>query len=297
MKPKNFGKLIAHLRKEQHDECGQPYTQKRLAQEMGVSPAVISNMERGEKATLESDILPRLADALRMSRRERREFLLAAIRIDEQEIMGGNAQESLEKALDVLKNLALPAFLTDTYDNLLAVNHSILALFEYSDSLIQQANQHFAGYNVLRFVFSQDSPFSESILENKQPYLLQSISFFRAITLPWRATSYYARLMAAFAAAPDMQDFRATLARSANDEGDALFEDKLAVLQHARFGRLKFYSPPLAEIPSPAGNLHLVAYLPADAHTAQVFTGLTQQGDGQVTLLESFPVEGYDEFV
>ena len=114
----------------------------------------------------------------------------------------------------------------------------------------------------------------------------------------WRATSYYARLMAAFAAAPDMQDFRATLARSANDDkGDALFEDKLAVLQRARFDRLKFYSPPLAEIPSPAGNLHLVAYLPADAHTIQAFTGLAQQGDGQVTLLESFPVEGYDEFV
>ena len=113
----------------------------------------------------------------------------------------------------------------------------------------------------------------------------------------WRATSYYARLMAAFAAAPDMQDFRATLARSANDEGDALFEDKLVGLQHARFGRLKFYSPPLAEIPNPAGNLHLVAYLPADAHTAQAFTGLAQQGDGQVTLLESFPVEGYAEFV
>ena len=62
MKPKNFGKLIAHLRKEQTDECGQSYTQKRLAQEMGVSPAVISNIERGEKSMLESDILPRLAD-------------------------------------------------------------------------------------------------------------------------------------------------------------------------------------------------------------------------------------------
>ena len=138
------------------------------------------------------ELKPQLSNqlrGLRMSRRERREFLLAAIRIDEREIVRCDAQESLEKALDVLKNLALPAFLADTYDNLLAVNHSMLALFEYSDSLIQQANQHFAGYNVLRFVFSQDSPFSESILENKQPYLLQSISFFRAITLPSRRTS------------------------------------------------------------------------------------------------------------
>ena len=69
--------------------------------------------------------------------------------------------------------------------------------------------------------------------------------------------------------------------------------------KNIRRGRvlLKFYSPPLAEIPNPAGNLHLVAYLPADAHTAQAFTGLAQQGYGQVTLLESFPVEGYDEFV
>ncbi len=65
-----------------------------------------------------------------------------------------------------------------------------------------------------------------------------------------------------------MQIFRATLARSANGEGDAVFEDTLVSLQHARFGRLKFYSPPLAEIPNPAGNLHLAAYLPAGVPTS-----------------------------
>ncbi|MBU1661553.1 MAG: hypothetical protein KKD28_08780, partial [Chloroflexi bacterium] len=135
------------------------------------------------------------------------------------------------------------------------------------------------------------------ILENKEPYLLQSISFFRAITLPWRATSYYALMIAAFMTTPDMQTFRAYLARSVNGEGDALLDDKFIVLQHARFGRLKFYSPPLTEIPNPAGNLHLVAYLPADTHTTQAFTGMAQQGYGQVTLLESFPMEGYDKFV
>ncbi|GAB4501162.1 MAG: hypothetical protein Fur0035_07030 [Anaerolineales bacterium] len=205
------------------------------------------------------------------------------------------AQESLEKALGVLKSLALPAFLVDCYDNLLAVNHNILALFGYSDSLLAQARQHFAGYNLLRFVFSQDSLFRESILENKEPYLLQSLSFFRAITLPWRATRYYARLMNELTTDPEMQPFCAYFARSANDESEALFENESVVLQNAHFGRLKFYSPPLTEIPSPAGNLHLIVYLPADTPTAQAFTGLAQQGSGQIALLQSFPVEEWEE--
>jgi len=297
MNPKHFGKLLAHLRKEQYDETGQPYTQKYLAQRIGVSPAVISNLERGEKITLEPDILPRLADALRMSMRERREFLLAAARIEEQDMLSCTTEESLASALNVLKTLALPAFLVDTYDNILAVNPSILTLFEYSDSLIQQAGQRFAGYNVLRFVFSTNSPFRSSLLNERESYLLQSIAFFRAITLPWRATSYYARLMTAFKTEPEMQPFCAALAQNASPGQDAVFEDKSVTLQHQRFGQIKFYSPPLAEIPSPAGSLHLIAYLPADQPTGRVFARLARQNYGQITLLESFPVEGWGDFL
>ncbi|PJB65484.1 MAG: hypothetical protein CO094_10010 [Anaerolineae bacterium CG_4_9_14_3_um_filter_57_17] len=295
MNAKTFGKMIASLRRERRNQHGLPTTQKQLAQEMGLSPTIISNIERGIKATIEPDTLLRLTNALRISPRQRREFLLCAVRANELDFLEISAQQSLEKALTMLRGLALPAFVVDTYDNLLAANYSLLTLFDYSETMRQQAESRFAGYNVLRFVFSQNSPFLQNALENQDAYLLQSISFFQSMTLPWMATRYYTQLMTDLTESPDMQALRDYLARSADNKQETLFEDVFVALRHARFGELRFFSPPLTPVASPAGSLYLVAYLPADKHTAQVFMELAQQGYGQITLLQSFPVEGHDE--
>jgi len=293
MNSKKFGKLIAILRKEQHDEHNCPYTQARLAYEAKATASVISNIERGEKISLEPELLLNLANAFQLSTREREEFFLAAMGISQQETprTDCDAEAAFETAVTVIKNLSVPAFVVDHYDNILAANQIILALFTYSEKLRSVAEQLFAGYNVMRFVFSKQSLFSNTIMRNREPYLLQSVHFFRAITLPSRANPYYQRMMETFNTDPDMSPFRSYYAQSAHIREDYLFESSLATLQHPEFGELNFYSPSITPITTACGNLYLISYLPASAATAEAFASLAKTYWGNVVLLEKFHVD------
>lgn len=288
MNSKQFGRLVAVLRKEQRDEHNYSYTQEKLAQEVRATASVISNIERGNKASLEPELLLNLADAFHLSTREREEFFLAAMRISQQKMPKTNcdAETAFQTAVSVIKNLALPAFLVDHYDNILATNQIILALFSYSEKIRSLAEQTFAGFNVMRFVFSKQSPFANSIVHNREPYLMQSIHFFRAITLRGRATPYYQRLMEEFNADPDMSLFRTYYAESAQVEEDYLFENNLALIHHSELGKLNFYSPSITPINTMYGNLYLIAYLPANADTTEAFADLAKSYAGEVVLLE-----------
>ncbi len=293
MDAKKFGKLIAVLRKEQRDEHNCSFTQAKLAQEAKATASVISNIERGDKISLEPELLLNLAKAFQLSTREREEFFLAAMRISQQNTprINCDAGEVFKTALGVIKNLSVPAFIVDHYDNILAANQIILALFTYSEKLRSLAEATFAGYNVMRFVFSQQSLFAESILHSREPYLLQSVQFFRAITLPNRANPYYQRMMEVFNTDPDLAPFRSHYAQSFHVKEDYLFENSLASLQHPEFGELNFYSPSITPITTAHGNLYLISYLPAKAATAEAFACLAKIYAGNVVLLEKFPVD------
>ena len=293
MNSKKFGKLIAVLRKGQQDEHNHAYTQARLAKEARATASVISNIERGDKVSLEPELLLNLANAFQLSTREREEFFLAALRIGQQKKTRTDcdAMAAFETAVTVVKNLALPAFIVDHYDNILVVNQIILALFDYSEKMRSLAEQHFAGFNVMRFVFSKQSLFADSIIRNRDPYLLQSVHFVRAISLPGRANPYYQRMMEAFNTDPDMSLFRSYYAQSAHIEEDYLFESSLAQLQHPEFGKLKFYSPSITPIATACGNLYLISYLPATAATAAAFANLAKTHFGEIVLLEKFNVD------
>ncbi|MGE5842322.1 MAG: helix-turn-helix domain-containing protein, partial [Deltaproteobacteria bacterium] len=85
MDRKQFGKLIAALRREQRDEHDHEYTQAKLAEVVGVSEQIIGKIERGEKITYEADLLINLAKAFRLSSPERQEFFLAAVGLEEKD--------------------------------------------------------------------------------------------------------------------------------------------------------------------------------------------------------------------
>lgn len=297
MNSKEFGELVGVLRREQRDEHGYSYTQERLAQDAKVTVSIISNIERGHKAILDPELLLNLADAFRLTTREREEFFLTALKIDRQKT--GRTDCGLDTVFDaaiaVVKNLALPAFIVDHYDNILAANQIILALFNYSEKLRCLAEQTFAGFNVMRFVFSKQSLFANSIFLNRESYLLQSIYFFRAISLPIRATPYYQRMMETFFTDPDMGLFRSYYAQSFHVEEDYIFENNLALLRHPEFGELSFYSPSITPIATTCGNLYLVSYFPATGATAATFASLAKIYQGNIVLLEKLHVDQFFE--
>jgi transcriptional regulator with XRE-family HTH domain len=180
MDRKEFGKLLSELRKSKRDEHFHQLTQRKLAQKSGLSENILGKLERGEKISLEPDLLLALVKSLGLSPRERREFFLSAIGITESEFQASQPEASLVFA-DLLNNLAqiaLPAFIVDSYDDIVAANNIILGLFEFSENLIAIAPTIPGGYNVLRFVFSNRSQFNSLLGKQSDQYLMQSIRFF-----------------------------------------------------------------------------------------------------------------------
>lgn len=281
MNRKGFGKLIAALRKEQRDLRGNQYTQAKLAELTNTTEQVVGRLERGEKVVFEPEMLALMANAFNLSSRERQEFFLAAAGVDDEHLPspGNNHLAVFNEVKNILRQLTLPSFVVDSYDNVILVNQSTLALFEFIQKLREQAPTLKFGFNLLRFVFSTESQFYEYLVENRDDYLRQSICFFRTISFAYRATSQYQQLIETFTTEKEMSRFAKYFNRekeSWKDE-DYFYENNPAAIEHPKFGKLKFYSPATTTISSSIGALHLVSYLPADLATIKIFSDLAQE--------------------
>jgi transcriptional regulator with XRE-family HTH domain len=290
MNRREFGRLLAALRKSKVDDNMQPLTQRRLAGLAGISEQVLGNIERGDKVSLDRHILSRLSDALDLPTRERRKFFLAATGISEGESSHPDGLLALDELLRRLLKISLPAFIVDSYDDIVAANSIILRMFDFSRELIETAPLIPGGYNVLRFVFSQKSQFSRLVTKNHENYLEQSIRFFRAISLPYRATPYYQNLISAFHADPDMGLFSEYFYRVNQDKkSDYYFEGEHFCISHAALGNLEFYSPPLSPVHTSSGSLYIIPYLPANPRTTKACALLAEHGEPNVQRLALWP--------
>ena len=93
MDRKQFGKLVAALRKEQYDENGDRCTQSKLAEwaqtldaTTPLNEVIIGKIERGERTILDEYTLLNLADALKLAVGERRVFFMLATGLDHPQI-------------------------------------------------------------------------------------------------------------------------------------------------------------------------------------------------------------------
>lgn len=165
MNRKQFGKLITLLRRQQHNSDGTHWTQKQLAEAVNATPSIISQIERGLKINLDPSLIQNFMLAFHLNPRECREFLHISTfsRSAYRNNASNNLHSAYQRCLHILANIALPAFVVDQYDNALAANAILLHLFEYIGGLQPIANQQNFGYNTLRFVFADYSPFFSSL--------------------------------------------------------------------------------------------------------------------------------------
>jgi transcriptional regulator with XRE-family HTH domain len=292
MNHKDFGKLIAALRKEHHNFRGNQYTQAKLAELTNITEQIVGRIERGEKVVFEPEMLSLMADAFEFSSRDRKEFFLAAAGVnDENTPNPANSNPDIfDKVKNILRQIALPAFVVDSFDNLVLVNQNILSLFDFTQNLRQQASDLKFGFNLLRFVFSTESQFYDLLTENRDTYLLQSIRFFKTISFTYRATNQYQQLLETFTTEKEMNRFVKyfNIENESRKDEDYFYENSLAVIQHPKFGKLKFYSPATTAISSPTGVLYLVSYLPASLATIKVFGDLARD-DVEIVQISPWP--------
>ncbi len=293
MLQKEFGLLIKAMRRETARLYGEQWTQAELARRANATPKIISNLERGTKARLEPELLLGLAGAFDLTTRERTAFFSCASGLRQSDIPrpGQPADDFIASLLDVLRQYTLPAFIVDDYDNIVAANGTIIRLFSSAQPLLEEASRLPGGYNVMRLVFSTRSPFAQSITENRERHLLQTVYFFRFVTLERRATRFYDEMMTAFFTEPEMADFRRVYLQSFGRDDDYFFEDALVALNLPDHPPLRFFSPPQQSVATPYGRLHLIAYLPADLSTHDYFTGLMHAFPAEARPLAPWPVQ------
>lgn len=292
MDRKQFGKLIAALRREQRDEHDHEYTQAKLAELIGVTEQIIGKIERGEKVTYEADLLINLAKAFRLSSRERKEFFLAAVGLEEKDIPrpANTAEQILASLITIMETTALPALIVDAYDDVVAGNLMALALFDFTEDMQKEAPQLVGGYNIMRVVFSKKSPYRDALAkEQRERYITQNLQFFKTITLTHRASPYFNYLMHGFRKDKEMSLFNAYYTESASGEDDDFcIEDEVLDINHEKLGQLKCYSPSMAAL-TPMGNLYLLTYIPADLSTSRAFSQLAETRGAGAVRLASWP--------
>jgi transcriptional regulator with XRE-family HTH domain len=194
-----FGQLVASLRLD----IG--WTQTELAEQSGLPVAVISNVERGERrGLLKDNILLKLAQGLQLTSLERREFVLAASGVAEQELNQPVEDRQLsfrqaEKFIgDMSESIAcftVPAFVTDSYSDILLVNNAALSFYNPPQFFLETDTGQVGAFNQMRYVFHAKTSMRELQGPVWEKSALMAVRYFRRRTMRVRATRYYADLM------------------------------------------------------------------------------------------------------
>jgi transcriptional regulator with XRE-family HTH domain len=288
MKRKDFGQLIAALRREQLDDEGRQWTQERLAQEAALDPEVLGNIERGKRAYLKADMLVRLADAFRLTNAERREFFLAAHAFDEPEAIyrGDDTAATLHELTHRIEHVSLPAYLIDGYCDILACNQNVLTLLGLTSDHLRQTTDHpIVAANMMRFVFAPDFD-QRTTMPHWHTFAYQNITIFRALSLRYRTEPYFQTLIAELRKWPLFRRYWFKLYEDI--ERDPVVDNEIIVANSPQWGELSYFSTSSTAMTN-AGVLMLYVYVPADARTAGIFTNISRQSEQAVYLFGAWP--------
>ncbi len=296
MDRKQFGSLVATLRKDLYDENGDRYTQAKLAEfileqdpKTPLNEIVIGKIERGERTILDSQTLLNLADALKLTVGERRIFFLLATGLNLPQIYPANEEptEIIAPVLEMLGRVALPALLLDRYLDVIAVNSLLLQLYQMSQIDLTTIIGQRGGVNLLNFIFSE--AFSD-VRAQMSPqvwhrFAVGNLIYFRRMTLPYRMTDYFSKLSTHLRKNREFRWFWEQV----------FYEEKLYFVGGESFqmgsplaGRFRFLTAPLVTH-TPYGNLEILAHIPRDRETAAAFHEMSLKTPNQAQQLSSWP--------
>jgi hypothetical protein len=296
MNRKEFGKLIAALRKEHIDEDGNRLTQAKLAERAlqldphtPLNEVIIGKIERGERALLDEQTLLNLADTLQLTMGERREFFLAATGLDNVQIYADevSAEEILASALQMLTDIQLPGLLVDSYLDVIAANSILLEMYGTTQVDLYNRMGQPAGLNLLGFIFSSDFEPQRKLMTRQQwnKFAVGNVIYFRRVTLQYRMTPYFASL---FAVLRRSREFRWYWEQ-------VFYEEKLHFVGGESFqmgspesGRFRYLTAPLVTL-TPYGNLELITHIPRNAETATAFQHMATKTAIAAHQLSSWP--------
>ena len=296
MNRKEFGQLIAALRKEHFDEEGNRLTQAKLAERAQqrdpltpLNETIIGKIERGERAMLDDHTLLSLADTLELTMGERREFFLAATGLDDVQIVA--AHESTEAILasvvQMLSDIQLPALLLDSYLDVIAANGILVKLYDANQLDLHSRMSRPAGLNLLNLIFSADFEPQRTLMTRRQwhNFAVGNVIYFRRVTLRYRMTAYFTSL---YGQLRRNREFRWFWEQVFYEEKRYFVGGESFKLGTPGSNRFNYLTAPLVTL-TPYGNLEIITHIPRNADTAAAFHQMALAAPAKVYQLSSWP--------
>ncbi len=268
MDRQEFGKLIAALRKDRIDLIhGGTWSQQDLAEETGLSAKIIGNIERGEKAHLEPDILVGLAEAFGLSTVERIRFYEFAASVGKAGTMASNVSidEVLTEVLGLAEEVRLPVFVHDSFYNIVAYNYSWMRLSMLTHDFIKEYP------NVMSLFYAPDSPFPK-LFRDQYRSRLEVMRQLRYMSLPYR---HRPRFRTIFKHIAQFRQFQTDWIATQVDTGDRYYTRRNHFYKHPDFGEMNFVTLTQRNY-TPRGSLYLSVLIPNDDKSADVFHQLAR---------------------
>jgi transcriptional regulator with XRE-family HTH domain len=288
MDRRHFGRLVSALRSDFE------WTQFQLSEYSRIDLPVISQIERGVKKHLEPELLVKLANVFQLTTLERKEFLFASTGVASSDVVRQasaavttdtvDSNKSLNKMIELVQRLRIPAFLLDVYADVLAINYTAFAFFQVPPEMMAGAVDIPGGLNTIRLVFGKDLVARSHFLNEWDFYALSTMRFFRESSLRYRATPYFQYLIKAFRnpAEYPLFDRYWKAVSSVERDRDANFEQ--FSYDHDSFGHLH-YATATTTCVTTHGELLMNQYIPTDDRTKALFDELTaKSGEGVIRL-------------
>ena len=283
MERKMFGKVVAALRKEQLDfDSGNSWSQEKLAEETGLTTRIVGKIERGSQVRLDRATLQELARAFRLTSLERREFFAMASEITDDAIVRADLkhQEVFSRVWATLGTICTPAFLMDSFGDLVGANRAVLDFHRLNWSQFNAARSSAGNVNILSLLLAPDAPIRRVLGPGWQAIALANMRQWRVMTLRYRHTTRFRELFSTLSAFPDFQMLWAASRRRVEDDNSRL---RSHFYTHGVYGPVAYTVFTNISL-SACGDLYLATFVPQNRDTGAVFQNLADKGNHPLAL-------------
>jgi len=275
MNKKEFGNLVAGLRKEQRNDFDEVLTQYDLSERAKISLVTLQKIEQGRQVNLKPEMLLNLARALNLSGRGCEAFLLCATGIAESEIGDSNATPAdfLSELHDGLAQLQTPGFVTDCFGDVLFANPALLTVYNAAPEKLL-APHLLTQFNIIRILMAPEFEEQRRMMgETAHTFIRRTVLLYKAMTIKYRANWYFQLILPELNRLPL---FREHWQSPVFHDENVFINYNTIRLNHPGFGELNFLSGPMQGI-TPHGDLNLYSFQPLDAHTVSVCAGIVEK--------------------
>jgi transcriptional regulator with XRE-family HTH domain len=287
MDKKDFGRLVATLRKESRNEFDEPMTQYDLAELARMPLITLQKIEQGKQENIKPETLLKLVNALNLSSRARQVFFLASLGIKDSETLKPTAtpQVVLAELTRTLSQLQAPAFILDGFGDIVAINLSGPAIYDLEVSQLS-APHMLSQHNFNRLLFSPEFEQQRTMMgETEFDFSRRIVLLFKLWTLKYRNHWYFQRLL------PELNRYRSFCEHWQSPpfhNEDIFVQYSFITLKHPNFGLLKFLSSPTQAVTT-QGDLYLFCFQPLDEHTSEVCAQLARKLGTQAIRVAPWP--------